>query len=364
MLTTSCFATRVEREIANGTFGRPGAGIEQIAVGGMHSLLIDAMGRVSTSACHSRFHDHSLTYLQLWSWGVNDGGALGRRTAQVVLDPTADVPAYADRDRLESIPGLVLGLGPDNDFRVTQAAAGDSVSVAISSTGRLKYWGSFRGTDGLLGFGNTRSAIQIEPVDLFLSSLPNRSSNVVAVAAGNDHVLALASDGRLYSFGDNAKCQLGRKIPPRARIRALAPEPLALKSIQVIGAGEYHSFAVDADGRVWAWGLNAWGQCGIAPDKRDRAWEEGVVERPTVVDALLPSRHNGATVIKVDAGSCHSLFLFDNGSLWSCGLNDDNQLGLANDHPALQPQQGSDTPPKAVFEPVQVSDCGHVRHSY
>jgi regulator of chromosome condensation len=258
----------------------------------------------------------------------------------------------------------VTGLGPENDFRVVRAAAGDSISVAISSTGDVKYWGSFRGAEGLLGFGGVKKAIQYEPVDLPFSPGQLRSSAFVSVAAGTDHVLALASDGHVYSMGDNVQGQLGRKVPPRAQLRALTPEPLALKRIRAIGTGAYHSFAIDLDGRVFAWGFNAAGQCGVAPGRVDRSWAEGIVERPTIVDALSPEHHGGARVIKIDAGSDHSLFLFDNGSVWACGKNIEHELGLADDHPALQPEQGSNERPKAVFQPVQVSPAVSVLFMY
>lgn len=41
-------APRVEQAIKDGTLGEPGAGVEDIIVGGMHSLMIDETGRVST----------------------------------------------------------------------------------------------------------------------------------------------------------------------------------------------------------------------------------------------------------------------------------------------------------------------------
>ncbi|KAJ9104939.1 hypothetical protein QFC19_003734 [Naganishia cerealis] len=323
--------TRIEQAIKDGKLGAPGAGVEDIVVGGMHSLMIDEEGR-------------------LWSWGVNDGGALGRLTDKVPV-PGSSPETFADRDTLESTPGLVQGL---DGFRVVRAAGGDSISLAISDKGQVKYWGSFRGSEGLLGFGGVKKAIQGTPVDLPFTAGPNRSSAFVSAAAGTDHVLLLASDGHVYSFGDNLQGQLGRKVPPRAQMRALTPEQLALRRIALIGAGSYHSFAVDLDGKVYAWGFNAAGQCGVADERKDKSWAESVIQRPTIVDALSPERHAGAKVVKVQAGSDHSLFLFDDGSVWACGKNIEHELGLADDHPALQPQEGETERPRAVFEPVQV----------
>ncbi len=44
-------------------------------------------------------------------------------------------------------------------------------------------------------------------------------------------------------------------------------------------------------------------------------------------------------------GDHHTLFLYDNGQVWAMGSNVDNQLGLADDHPAKEDK---------VYEPVQV----------
>lgn len=43
-------SSRIERAIQDGTLGEPGAGVEDIIVGGMHSLMIDETGRVSITS--------------------------------------------------------------------------------------------------------------------------------------------------------------------------------------------------------------------------------------------------------------------------------------------------------------------------
>ena len=35
-------------------------------------------------------------------------------------------------------------------------------------------------------------------------------------------------------------------------------------SVASVAAGEYHTVAVKTDGTLWAWGLNNWGQLGVA----------------------------------------------------------------------------------------------------
>lgn len=134
-------------------------------------------------------------------------------------------------------------------------------------------------------------------------------------------------------WGNGQQSQLGRRIIERRRINGLAPERLGLKNIVTVGAGHFHSFAVDKDGRVYAWGLNSLRQTGVSAD---RGGEEGIIQVPTIVDALDPSLHNGAKVIQVSGGEHHSLFLFDNGEVYGCGRADGSQIGLGEAHSAMK----------------------------
>ena len=63
----------------------------------------------------------------MYSWGCNDDGALGRKTRKHTED--------------EMVPGAVEGL---EEIKVVRIAAGDSVSVALSESGNVYAWGTFR----------------------------------------------------------------------------------------------------------------------------------------------------------------------------------------------------------------------------
>lgn len=95
----------------------------------------------------------------------------------------------------------------------------------------------------------------------------------------------------------------------------------------------YHSFAIDENGKVYAWGLNTFHQTGISSS---RGGHEELVITPTLVDALSPEEHDGAKVIQIEGGEHHSIFLFDNGEVWACGRSDANQIGIGKDHPAQE----------------------------
>jgi len=74
-------------------------------------------------------------------------------------------------------------------------------------------------------------------------------SNVVAIAAGGNHCLALRSDGTVVSWGTYGLAQ--------------SPVPADLTNVVAIATGDYHSLALKKDGSLVAWGFNTAGQCSV-----------------------------------------------------------------------------------------------------
>lgn len=91
-----------------------------------------------------------------------------------------------------------------------------------------------------------------------LTVTPAALSGFTQVSAGQDHVVALASNGSVWAWGMNGYGQVGRTCT------ACSPRPVSgLTGIftQVLARGDT-SFAVRNDGTVWAWGYNGHGQLG------------------------------------------------------------------------------------------------------
>ncbi|KAK9469456.1 regulator of chromosome condensation 1/beta-lactamase-inhibitor protein II [Lipomyces arxii] len=275
--------------------------IVDFSVGGAHVLAIDKNGK-------------------LWSWGCNDHGALGRNTTQGEAGMLRDIDAEEDDDDgdlnpLESTPALVEHLPPDLIF--VQVAASDSLSVALTSEGRLWAWGTFRCNEGVLGFSE-HVEFQHTPVQM---PIPYPVSQIVA---GKDHALALTTNGRVYSWGNGQQFQLGRRVVERARMQSLTPREFGIKNIKLIGSGEFHAFAIDTSGQVMAWGLNQFGQCGIPSEG---AGEDGaVVTSPTYVDAL-----NDKDIVSITGGEHHSIALSSKGDLYVFGRIDSFEIGIDKD---------------------------------
>ncbi len=191
-------------------------------------------------------------------------------------------------------------------------AAGFGFTVVRKTDGTVWAWGSA----GLVGDGsNTERTIPTQVVN------PNPPgggflSNIKSVAAGNYHALALATDGTVYAWGQNASGQLGDGTSTD-RNRPVAVS--GLTGVVAIAAGQYHSVAVKSDGSVWAWGANANGQMGIGTTS---VKELAPVH---VKDAAGTSFLQGIT--GVSAGPGFSIAVDSDGHGWGWGLNNLYQLG-------------------------------------
>ncbi|MHA7270761.1 hypothetical protein [Arthrobacter sp. HLT1-20] len=79
--------------------------------------------------------------------------------------------------------------------------------------------------------------------------------NFVQTSATGSQTVALAADGSLWAWGDNFYGQLGdgtqdsRSEP--VRVVANWPAGVVMKSVS---SGNYHSVALASDGSVWSWG--------------------------------------------------------------------------------------------------------------
>ncbi|HUU06662.1 MAG TPA: hypothetical protein VMZ49_12390 [Patescibacteria group bacterium] len=138
--------------------------------------------------------------------------------------------------------------------------------------------------------------------------VPNLAS-ITQIAMGTYFLLALRSNGTVWSCGSDQVSQLGQgpgwhgpEWPKRVR---------GLNNIKTIAAGFAHGLAVDTTGAVYAWGSNSNGQLGLG-----EGGNSGLARK---VDGLTGVKH-------VAAGSFHSLALKEDGTVWSWGWNGYHQL--------------------------------------
>lgn len=321
----------VKRPRLNHNLAAGGVGVVQIAAGGMHAVALTRDSKILT-------------------WGVNDQGALGRSTnwdgglRDADAEDDSDDEDDTGLNPLESTPAEIDMAGVIGGTRFVQVVASDSASFALTEDGRIYGWGTFRASDGVLGFSKDVS-IQRTPV------LLPEPKKVKALATGSNHILALDAKGKLFTWGCPEQNQLGRRCVQRdIKESALRPGGVGFRrgvQIEKIACGSYHSFAVDDGGRVYAWGLNNFGQLNV---------EQGAGDTDaTVLDATLVEGLADFKIVDVDGGEHHSLACTADGKLLTWGRIDGHQVGFEeaafNSENAIFDEHGK---PRILKEPTVV----------
>jgi alpha-tubulin suppressor-like RCC1 family protein len=144
------------------------------------------------------------------------------------------------------------------------------------------------------------------------------SAQVVQVASGVSHVMALTEDGRVWTWGHNASGALGQgDTLQNAKPAALA----SLPPIQAIDAGHDHSMALDRDGQVWVWGENLRGQLGNGTySKLGPPLSDGGRAVADDNGSRVPLKLNGLPKIAAIAASDRGSYAVDlQGQVWHWG---------------------------------------------
>ncbi|NYT94742.1 Ig-like domain repeat protein [Salinispora sp. H7-4] len=272
----------------------PGTTVTGIATGDNHSLALTSTGTVL-------------------GWGRNRFGQLGDKTKTSRTAPVA------------------VSLPPSST--VTAIAAGRSHSLAITSAGTVLAWGdNFRGQ---LGDGTTDDTTK--PVAVKLPP----GTTVTAIAAGEDHSLAITSAGTALSWGDNVHGQLGDGTNTSSNTPVTVSPPTGT-AFTAVAAGRFHSLAVTSAGTALAAGDNLYGQLGDGTNTSSNTF---------VTVNLTP----GTTITAIAVGRSHSLGVTATGAALAWGINDDGQLGDGS--------TTNRTTPQAVDLPVSTTVVGGFGHS-
>jgi alpha-tubulin suppressor-like RCC1 family protein len=131
---------------------------------------------------------------------------------------------------------------------------------------------------------------------------------VVAIAGGAYFSLFLRFDGEVWSCGYNGEGQLGTQNNTNSNTPVLATT-----SGMSIAAGSGHTLVLKTNGTVYACGQHNSGQLGLGGT--------GGAGTSTLLQLGLQG------ITKVFAGYSHSIFLKDDGTVWSAGDNYYGQLG-------------------------------------
>jgi alpha-tubulin suppressor-like RCC1 family protein len=317
----------------------------------------------------------------VWSFGENGLGQLGNNSTTDSALPVRVLRSTTAGDHL----GACTGIDAGQEFSVALLPAGEPVAWGSQATGRLgngtnsstprKYAaGVIRGDDpsypplagikqvsaghshglarepnsseqtggagrvwvwghnhvGQLGRGDTSGITRAMPMLLDenteLADALDVSGGGAHTAVVRWHPTASGLDGTVWSCGSQTDGRLGNGTTASGSVtypvKAIKEGGSDLTGVQQVSAGPSHTLAVDADGHVWAWGNNQYGQLG-----------DGTTTHSGHARMVKDAAGTGVlgNIVMVSAGgestNGRSMALAADGTIWVWGRNNEGQLG-------------------------------------
>ncbi|TKR92745.1 hypothetical protein L596_007335 [Steinernema carpocapsae] len=286
----------------------------QAVAGGVHSFLLTSDG-------------------QVYGCGVNEKGT--------VPVEGVDREETTDEFKLLQIPENLKKHG-----KIVMLAAGASFTAALTEKGTVFAWGNLRDASGNIDSHSILQDMQKEPT--VISN--HKSTFVVKIAAGENHLLMLSNQGEVLSFGDGTQGQLGRTMrTSHIRSNYMVDNTGTSRRLVVyvrggrkdsrtvdIMAGGYWSLVRIDDGRWFAFGLNNYGQIGVPlPAEAEEADGENPGDNmqadETDYHVYLPkvaTEFGAVEDITHIQGVHHTVCRSSDGHIYAMGKNTDNALGL------------------------------------
>ncbi|XP_006125334.2 putative E3 ubiquitin-protein ligase HERC4 isoform X1 [Pelodiscus sinensis] len=253
--------------------------------------------RVRDVGCGLRHTVFVLDDGTVYTCGCNDLGQLGHEKA---------------RKRPEHVGAL-------DAQNIVAVSCGEAHTLALNDKGQVYSWGL--ATDGQLGLPGTEECIRIPRNIKSLSDI-----QIMQVACGYCHSLALSKGSEVFSWGQNKYGQLGigyefKKQSSPQLIKSLVGIPFAQ-----IAAGGAHSFVLTLSGAIFGWGRNKFGQLGLN-DENDR-----------YVPNLLKSLRS-QKIIHICCGEDHTAALTKEGGVFTFGAGGYGQLGHNSTSHEINPRK-------------------------
>eukprot|EP01087_Luapelamoeba_hula_P023179 TRINITY_DN8475_c0_g1_i1.p1 TRINITY_DN8475_c0_g1~~TRINITY_DN8475_c0_g1_i1.p1 ORF type:complete len:453 (-),score=68.11 TRINITY_DN8475_c0_g1_i1:828-2186(-) len=273
-----------------------------------------AIRKVTGSGVASALLTHSG---QLFTWGSNKRGQLGRDTSSSAShNSSAHSNTHSnnnnDTDSNAHTPGIVHRLINEE---IVDVALGWGHGLALSSDKKVFSWGW--GEQGQLGLGNYAHSPLPEEIESV------RGLGASSITTGADCSAIVTESGEVYMFGRNEYwAGLPTEFYRSGETRGLhTPTKLSLpEPVSQLACGLGHFAALTASGTVLTWGTGNEGQLGT-----------GSTDACTIPTPMALGLGPDDKVVKVACGRVHTTLLTQQGRLYTCGYGRFGRLGLGDE---------------------------------
>ncbi|XP_026986244.1 serine/threonine-protein kinase Nek8 isoform X5 [Sagmatias obliquidens] len=161
-------------------------------------------------------------------------------------------------------------------YEMVQVACGASHVLALSTERELFAWGRGDGGEEPAPHQQVEEALSFTP----LGSAPLDCEPLLSVDLGTAHSAAVTASGDCYTFGSNQHGQLGTIARRVSRVPCQVQGLQGIK-IAMVACGDAFTVAIGAESEVYSWGKGARGRLG----RRD---EDAGLPRPVQLDETHP----------------------------------------------------------------------------
>ena len=218
---------------------------------------------------------------------------------------------------------LFFWFTPGRGADVVSVWGGARGTVVLKSDGTVWTWGA--NYSGKLGIGATNPVLVSVPVEVHGLGNVSYLNSVQKIMGCEEHNVALKADGTVWCWGFNAYGELGDGstndswTPVQTGLGATPP----LTNVVQLGGRPYFTLAAKGDGTIWAWGMNQYGQMGNGT--------VNALSGPQVTVPVLVSNSQPGGPInsprQITCGYRVGAALTTNGTVWTWGNGSHGELG-------------------------------------
>ena len=186
--------------------------------------------------------------------------------------------------------------------------------------------------NSLCYFGSTGMSKNTNDLDERRSNSPNLHcfpKTLISISSGTSHLAAISSEGECYTWGLSQYGRLGHELESEDSIDFIQKSPkrvdfFAKNEIQTVQAccGGAHTCVISKDGKVYAFGWNIYGQCGMGPD-----------DIISPIEVYL----QGKNIVDISCGFAHNAAIDVMGNLIVWGFNEEGQCGIGLEENVYKP---------------------------